>query len=188
MTTTGELIPSGDETNSKPIDYIGNHTEREFIDMRRTAKSVRYSSNPVCRPMSTRRDWQADTATRSLVSERAAMARKIENENNETPLSSPIIKEVVNHPIMFDLPPPLLSPLATSLLADRATFRTLLISYVQANPNAAMFSDASFASIVCCLFTKSEDELCRRPVQTTQTSVSDETLFETECEEGLIRH
>ncbi len=190
MATTGELIPGGDESTSKPIDYIGNHTEREFVDMRRAAKSVRYSSNPVCRPVSTRRDWQADTVTRSLASEEAALARKIENENKlPPPVLTPIIKEVQSRHLMFDLPPPLPSspPSVSSLLSDRAAMRALLISHLQATTDAAVLSNASFASIVCCLFTKSEDELSPL-VRAAQTTMPDGALFGDECEDGLIRH
>lgn len=183
MATTGELIPGGDESKSKPIDYIGNHTESEFVDMRRAAKSVRYSSHPVCRPVSTRRDWQADTAVRSLVSEQAAVARKIENENKPS-VFTPAVK---SPSMMFELAPSEVlppQPLVSSLLSDRAAFRTLVISHVQTNN--AVLSNPSFASIVLCLFTKSEDELA--PVRAAQTSNTAETLFGEECEDGLIRH
>lgn len=182
MVTTGELVTEGDE--SKPINYVGNKTKDEFVDMRCAAKSIRYASQPVCRPVSTRRDWQADTIIRSLASEQAAAARKVENQ---VPVKEVATENTIRPVFDFALvdaaqPPP--QPPTSSLLTDRSTVRALLISHLRdaitSEKADTLFVNPSFASLITCLFAKSEDELLPRASPTT------EAPFSELCEEGLI--
>lgn len=195
MTTRGELVGVGDKSN--PIDCTGNLTVDEFTDMRRTAKSVRYSSQPVCRPVSTRRDWQADTVIRSFVSEQAAIARATENENKSAPQKEKATERNENPRPVFDLslseiPAIPLTTAMSSLSIDRSNFRTLLITHLTAaktNEVSVLLQNASFASIIVCLFTKlSEDEVCTGSPSLVPSSAQTESLFGEPCEEGLIRH
>ena len=198
MTTTGELVQSLDTSNTKTIDYIGNKTESEFTDMRRAAKSVRYSSSSMCRPVSTRRDWQSDTAVRSLVSEQAALARKAENENRQVLEKKEVaIENSSRH--MFELGPsnvsssvvPVIQP-TTSLLRDRAALRASVLMYVQniaqGSDLGVVLSNPALASVITCLFVKSDEELCQSKTPQENSQAADSLFGEETCEDGLIRH